>query len=100
MPYAEAQIAAVALGAGGATAPWENRLTACQQVMGEGLSSAASTITLEGAPTADGTYVTTGTASPGAGGFFRITGTSGARFLRLKSSAASTLTNVTIAAHD
>ncbi len=100
MPYTESQIASVALGAAGTTPPFFNPQTAAQQVVGEGISSAASTITFEGADSPTGSYAPIGTASPGAGGFFRIGGSSAARHLRLRSSAASTVSNVMLAAHD
>jgi hypothetical protein len=100
MPYTEALIASIALAAAGSTPPMFNPQTAASQVVGEGISSAASTITLEAADAPTGNYVTIGTASPGAAGFFRIGGSSAARHLRLRSSAASTLSSVLIAAHD
>ncbi len=102
MPYQEQALADVTLSAGGATAPIENRLTAAQQVEANGVSSGASTITLQAgaSPLAAGPWVTVGTASPIAGAAFRITGNSGARWFRLVSSGASTLSGLRFAAHD
>lgn len=68
-------------------------------VTGEGISSAAATVTLEGSNNGL-TWTTIGTATPGAGGFFRITGTSSLRNLRLTASAATTITNGLISVHD
>ena len=100
MPFVEQQFASTVLSAGGATSPsFHNPQTGAPYITAEGISSAASTITLEHSQDAV-TWTTIGSASPSAGTFFKINAVSGARHVRLKSSAATTLTNVTISAHD
>jgi hypothetical protein len=89
----------VPIGGGFMSQPHVNTNGVSHQVVGEGVSSAAVTITLESSR--DGlTWLALGTATPAAGGFFRIAASSAARNLRLNASATTTITNGLIAAHD